>query len=67
MSVELHRPVLLPAGLAAYLPVELLRHPTLRALAITLGATAAYAAFALWLFERGLRRYASASRFSART
>jgi ABC-2 type transport system permease protein len=58
---------LLPAGLVSYLPVELLRHPTLRALAVALGATAAYAAFALWLFGRGLRRYASGSRFSVRT
>jgi ABC-2 type transport system permease protein len=57
---------LLPAGLISYLPVELLRAPSLATLAAALGGTAAYAAFALWLFARGLRRYASGNRFNVR-
>ena len=58
--------ILLPAGIAAYLPVDLVRHPTLSTLLATLAATASYAAFALWLFERGLRRYASGNRITTR-
>jgi ABC-2 type transport system permease protein len=55
---------LLPAGLAAYLPVDLLRNPSWQTLALALGGAALYAAFALWLFARGLRRYASGNRFT---
>jgi ABC-2 type transport system permease protein len=57
---------LLPAGLASYLPVELVRHPSLGALGAALAGSLAYAAFAVWLFEQGLRRYASGNRFTAR-
>jgi ABC-2 type transport system permease protein len=57
---------LLPAGLVSYLPVELVRHPSPLALLSALGGTALYATFALWFFGRGLRRYASGNRFSAR-
>jgi len=57
---------LLPAGLVSYLPVELLRHPSWAALGAALGGSLAYAAFAVWLFEQGLRRYASGSRFTVR-
>lgn len=57
---------LLPAGLASYLPVELLRHPSWSALGAALGGSLAYAAFAVWLFEQGLRRYASGNRFNVR-
>jgi ABC-2 type transport system permease protein len=57
----------LPAGFVSYLPVELLRAPSaLMLLACVLG-TGAYFSAALWMFERGLCRYASGSRFSPRT
>ena len=56
---------LLPAFWVAYAPVELIRAPSVSALALVLAGTAAYAAFAGWLFRRGLRRYASGSRFVA--
>jgi ABC-2 type transport system permease protein len=57
---------LLPAGLVSYLPVELLRHPSWGALGAALGGSLAYTAFAVWLFEQGLRRYASGNRFTVR-
>lgn len=55
---------LLPAGLATYLPVELVREPSWRALALAVIGAGAYAAFSVWLFARGLRRYASGNRFT---
>jgi len=58
--------ILLPAAIVAYLPVDLVRHPGVVSLLATLAATASYAAFALWLFERGLRRYASGNRITTR-
>lgn len=54
---------LLPAGIIAYLPVELVRDPGLHTLAPAVAALVAYAAFAVWLFHRGLRRYESGNRF----
>lgn len=57
---------LLPAGIIAYLPVDLVRAPGLRTLLTALLGTASYALFATWLFHRGLRHYASGSRFVAR-
>ena len=54
---------LIPAGIVAYLPVELVRSPSLAGFGGALGATIAYALFARWLFQRGLRRYESGSRF----
>jgi ABC-2 type transport system permease protein len=57
---------LLPAGLIAYLPVELVRTPNVRTLLTALLGTTSYALFATWLFHRGLRHYASGSRFVAR-
>jgi ABC-2 type transport system permease protein len=57
---------LMPAGLVSYLPVELVRHPSWFGLVGVVAGTASYAAFALWFFARGLRRYASGNRFSAR-
>lgn len=56
---------LLPAGLIAYLPIELLRDPSLGTLAPAVLGSGCYALFASWLFHRGLRRYESGSRFSA--
>jgi len=53
----------LPAGFLAYLPVELVRAPSLPVLAATLGGALLYAGLALFVFARGLRRYESGSRF----
>jgi len=58
--------IVLPAGFVSYLPVELLRAPDVRTLLACVTGTAAYFGAALWLFHRGLRRYASGSRFYAR-
>lgn len=55
---------LLPAGLTAYLPVQLVRSPSWQTLLLAVGGAALYAAFSLWLFERGLRRYSSGNRFT---
>jgi len=55
----------LPAFWVAYVPVELIRDPSAATLALLLAGTACYATFAGWLFQRGLRRYASGSRFAA--
>jgi ABC-2 type transport system permease protein len=54
---------LLPAGIIAYLPVEVVRSPGLGTVAAATAAVLAYAAFAVWLFAAGLRRYESGSRF----
>jgi ABC-2 type transport system permease protein len=55
---------LLPAGLVSYLPVELIRSPSAGTACLTIAAIVAYACFAAWLFQRGLRRYASGSRLT---
>lgn len=57
----------LPAGFVSYLPVELLRAPSGSTLLACVIGTGAYVGAALWMFERGLRRYSSGSRFSPRT
>jgi ABC-2 type transport system permease protein len=54
---------LLPAGLIAFLPVELVRDFNARTALLALGGAALYAGFARALFARGLRRYTSGSRF----
>jgi ABC-2 type transport system permease protein len=54
---------LLPAGLVAYLPVDAIRHPSVIGVFTMLAASAAYLGLAIWTFTRGLRRYASGSRF----
>ncbi len=56
---------LLPAGFASYLPVELLRAPSARTLLACVLGTLLYASGAVWLFNRGVRRYSSGSRFAA--
>jgi ABC-2 type transport system permease protein len=54
----------IPAGFVGYLPADLIRSPSLGvALALVMGV-AAYVAFAVWVFHRGLRSYASGSRFA---
>jgi ABC-2 type transport system permease protein len=54
----------LPAGFVSYLPVEVVRRPSLSTLMACVFGTAGYAAFAFWFFARGLRRYESGNRFS---
>ncbi|MFI5308915.1 MAG: ABC transporter permease [Polyangiales bacterium] len=56
---------ILPAGVIAYLPVELLRAPGLRTLTTAVLGVSVYVALAAWVFQRGLRNYASGSRFGA--
>jgi ABC-2 type transport system permease protein len=53
----------LPAGFVGYLPARLIREPSLEAALALVAAVAGYAAFATWLFARGLRSYCSGSRF----
>ena len=53
---------LLPAGLVGWLPVSLLRDFAWTRFATLVGATAVVAALALYVFHRGLVRYASGSR-----
>ncbi|HWW85338.1 MAG TPA: ABC-2 family transporter protein [Vicinamibacterales bacterium] len=55
---------LLPAGFVGYLPARIVRAPSMANVALLAFGTAAYLVFAVQVFERGLRRYASGSRFS---
>jgi ABC-2 type transport system permease protein len=55
----------LPAGVIAYLPIELVRAPSVEAFGAAAGAVIAYAGFASCVFAAGLRRYESGSRFGA--
>ncbi|MEM7153681.1 MAG: ABC-2 family transporter protein [Myxococcota bacterium] len=57
---------LIPAGFVAYLPTELLRNPAVNTLVIASLGAALYAVLAAWVFSRGLRVYASGSRFGVR-
>jgi len=50
---------ILPAGFVVMAPVEMLREPSLRSIAIVLAAAVAYAALAAGLFHLGLKRYRS--------
>jgi len=54
----------LPAGFVGYLPVRLVREPSLQHVAVLLTVSVAYLAAAVVIFERGLRRYSSGSRFT---
>jgi ABC-2 type transport system permease protein len=54
----------LPAGFVGYLPVRLVHDPSLANVTLLSVAACAYLAFAVALFDRGLRRYASGSRFN---
>ncbi len=56
----------LPAGLIGYLPVSLVRDFSWRSLALATGGVALLVALAALVFARGLRRYASGSRFGVR-
>ena len=53
----------LPAGFVGYLPVQVVRQPSLAGIAMLVGGVGVYLALARWVFARGLRRYSSGSRF----
>ena len=53
-----------PAGFVGYLPADLIRAPTLGAAMTLVLGVSAYIALAMWVFRRGLRSYASGSRFA---
>jgi ABC-2 type transport system permease protein len=53
----------LPAGFIGYLPVHVVRQPSVTGVALLVAGSAAYLALARWVFACGLRRYASGSRF----
>jgi len=54
----------LPAGFVAYLPVRVVHAPSMADIAFLVIGASTYLAVAVWVFERGLRRYTSGSRFS---
>ncbi len=56
----------IPAGFVGFLPATLLRAPSAWALGATVAGAALFAALAVLVFRRGLRRYASGNRFGAR-
>jgi ABC-2 type transport system permease protein len=55
-----------PAGFVGFLPVELVRAPSAALAAAALGAAVGWTLLALFVFGRGLRRYASGNRIGAR-
>lgn len=56
---------LVPAGLLAWMPARLVREPSLESLATVVGGAIGFAALAVVVFRRGLRRYESGSRFGS--
>jgi len=56
---------ILPAGLVGYLPVAVVRTPSTPQVCLLVAGAAGYFALAVLVFNRGLRRYASGSRFSS--
>ena len=54
---------LLPAGFVGYVPARLAQSPSVALAVLVVAAAAAYLAVAAVVFECGLRRYASGSRF----
>jgi ABC-2 type transport system permease protein len=54
---------LLPAGFVAYVPARLVRAPNVGDALLLAAMTATYTLIAVVVFERGLRRYSSGSRF----
>jgi viologen exporter family transport system permease protein len=54
----------LPAGFVGYLPARILHEPSAVNVLILLTGAIAYLGLAMLVFDRGLRRYASGSRFS---
>ena len=55
---------LIPAGFVGYLPAELIRTPSFATAFIIALGSAAYLLLAVMVFRRGLRSYASGSRFA---
>jgi viologen exporter family transport system permease protein len=55
---------LIPAAWVGYVPADLARHASASQLLLLASAAAGYLAFAAVMFQRGLRRYASGSRFA---
>jgi ABC-2 type transport system permease protein len=53
-----------PAGFVGYLPARLIRDPSAPTMLLLIGAALVYITAAAVLFNRGLRRYASGSRFA---
>ncbi|MEX2206275.1 MAG: ABC-2 family transporter protein [Myxococcota bacterium] len=56
----------LPAGFVGFLPAELVRAPSLALAVAALASALAWTLLALYVFERGLARYASGNRIGAR-
>jgi ABC-2 type transport system permease protein len=54
----------LPAGFVGYLPARVVHTPSAGNVALLATGAVLYLAAAVWVFNRGLRRYASGSRFS---
>jgi len=54
----------LPAGFITYVPVHVLRDASLSEVPLAIAAAGAFLTTGIWIFGRGLRRYASGSRFS---
>ena len=55
---------ILPAGFVGYLPVAIVRSPSTLQVCLLIFAAAAYLTLAVFVFDRGLRRYTSGNRFS---
>lgn len=53
---------LIPAAYMTYVPVQAMREGSWSKAAAVVGAAAAYWLLAVWVFDRGLRRYASGNR-----
>jgi ABC-2 type transport system permease protein len=54
----------LPAGFVGYMPIRVLHTPSFASLALLVCVAIGYVCLAVWVFERGLGRYASGSRFT---
>jgi ABC-2 type transport system permease protein len=54
----------LPAGFVGYLPARVVHAPSVADIAALVIGASGYLAAAVWVFDRGLRRYTSGSRFS---
>jgi len=55
---------ILPAGFVGYLPARVVHAPSLLHVSLLAVGAGTYLALAVLVFDRGLRRYASGSRFS---
>jgi ABC-2 type transport system permease protein len=53
----------LPAAFVGHVPADMIRHWHVHDLGLAILGTGLYTACAVWVFTRGLRRYASGSRF----